>query len=85
LRLDLPVSAHGEEVAIAVQRADGSASAFGAESYAFPGWQNPAWELKRQVYEITVRVRASGLETSCRFRLDNLALDFATFGTLKRV
>jgi hypothetical protein len=57
-RLDLPAGDNGEEVAIAVLRLDGSASGFGAESYEFLDWKNPDWELKRQVYEVTVCVRA---------------------------
>jgi hypothetical protein len=82
-RLDVPAGDGGEEVAIAVQRLDGSASAFGAESYAFPEWRNPDWELKRQIYEVTVRARASGVTKSRRFTLDNLAPDFAKFSRLE--
>jgi hypothetical protein len=82
-RLDVPAGEDGEEVAIAVLRSDGSASAFGAESYAFLDWKNPDWELKRQVYRVTVRARASGVSKSCRFDLDNLAPDFAKFSRLE--
>jgi hypothetical protein len=82
LRMDVPASDVGQEVAVAVLRSDGTAHAWGAESYAFPNWKNPNWDLKRKVYEVTVRVRASGLTASRRFRLDNLASDFAKFSAL---
>jgi len=83
-RLDLAAGEDGEEVAVAVQRADGSAHAFGAESYEFENWSNPNWELRRQVYEVTVHITASGLTHSRRFRLDNTAPDFARFTALVR-
>jgi len=85
LRFDVPAAKVGQEVAIAVLRNDGTAHAWGAESYAFPNWKNPAWELKRQVYEVTVSAQASGISTSRRFQLDNLAYDFRRFGTLKQM
>ena len=83
LRFDVPSTQDGQEIAIAVLRDDGTAHAWGAESYAFPGWKNPVWELDRQVYEVTVRAQASGISKSRRFRLDNLAPDFARFSRVE--
>ncbi len=83
LRYDVPAAETGQEVAIAVLRSDGTAHAWGAESYGFPDWKNPQWQLNQQVYEVTVRAQASGLSTSRRFRLDNLAPDFARFSKLE--
>jgi hypothetical protein len=83
LRFDVPAGEGGQEVAVAVLRDDGTAHAWGAESYAFPAWKNPNWALERQVYEVTVKVRASGIATSRRFVLDNLAPDFARFSRLQ--
>jgi hypothetical protein len=83
LRFDVPAADVGQEVAIAMLRQDGTAHAWGAESYAFPEWKNPVWQLQRQVYEVTVGVQASGISKSRRFLLDNLAPDFARFGGLR--
>lgn len=82
-RLDIPASDGGEEVAIAFLTSDGAAAAFGAESYAFPGWMNPDWRLERRVYEVSVYVRGSGVSKKRRFSLDNLAVDFARFAMLE--
>ncbi len=82
-RLDIPAGSDGHEVAIAVLRSDGTAHAFGAESYAHAAWKHPDWELRRQVYEVTVRAQASGVTTSGRFTLNYLAPDFATFTRLE--
>jgi hypothetical protein len=68
-----------EEVAVAIQRQDGTASAFGAESYAAPDWRYLGWDLKQGVYDVTVRVESSGISASRRFKLDNLKPDFARF------
>jgi hypothetical protein len=85
VRFDVPSTQDGQEVAIAVLRQDGTAHAWGAESYAFPEWKNPAWELKGQIYEVTVSARASGISKSRRFHLDNLVPDFARFSNIKAV
>jgi hypothetical protein len=83
LRFDVPATEAGQEVALAVLREDGTAHAWGAESYAYPAWKNPNWALERRRYEVTVKVRASGISTSARFILDNLASDFARFSRLE--
>ena len=80
-RLDIPPDVDGHELAVAVLRPDGTAHAFGADSYAHFAWKHPDWELERQVYEITVRARASGVTTSRRLWLDNLAPNFDRFIT----
>ena len=84
-RLDVAAGDAAQEVAIAVLRSDGSAHAFGADSYEFLGWKHPDRELERQVYEVTVRVLASGVSKSRRFKLDNLAPDFGRFSRLEVV
>jgi hypothetical protein len=83
LRFDVPAGDVGYEVGIAILRADGTAHAWGADSYAFQDWKNPAWALGRQIYEVTVRARASGITKTRRFRLNNLAPNFATFSDLE--
>lgn len=83
LRLDVPAADVGYEVAVAMLTLDdGKAYAWGAESYGFPASKNPAWELKRQVYEVKVIATASGVAKSRRFLLDNLEPDFAKFSRL---
>ena len=83
LRLDVPAGDTGREIGVAVLRSDGTAHAWGAQSYAYVDWKNPDWVLQRQVYEVTVIARASGVTARHRFTLDNLAANFATFSTLK--
>lgn len=82
LTFDLPAASRWEEIAIAVLHRDGEAHAFGAESYAFgPLWKNPDWKLERGVYDVAVRLEASGVSKTKHFKLDNLAADFARFKT----
>jgi len=83
-RLDVAAGDTGEEVAVAILRADGTAHAWGAESYAFPGCSNPDWELKRLIYDVRVSVTASGISKNRTVRLDNLTVDFAQFSRLQR-
>ncbi|HVP75824.1 MAG TPA: hypothetical protein VMS63_07365 [Gaiellaceae bacterium] len=78
-RMDVAAADRGEQVAIAVLRHDGTAFAWGAESYAFPGWQNPDWQLDRGTYDVTVRVRGSGVEVAKAFELPFLSGNFAAF------
>ena len=68
-----------EEVAVAIQRQDGTASAFAAESYAHSDWRHQGWDLPRGVYDVTVRVASSGVSRARDFMLDNLAADFNRF------
>jgi hypothetical protein len=80
-RLNVSPGHDGEEVAVAVLKDDGKAYAWGAESYAYPGWAHPEWELQRGEYELTVRVTAAGVETERPFLLPFLSNDFARFKT----
>lgn len=83
LRMDVPAGGGGQEVGLAILRPDGTAHAWGAESYAYPHWRNSAWALGAQMYELTVRVRGSGVLATRRFSLNNLAPpNFAAFSTL---
>lgn len=83
-RINVAASGAGEEVAVAVLRSDGRAFAWGADSYAHPGWEHPGWELQHGTYEVTVTARASGLLVRRRFELPFLSEDFAAF-TLERL
>jgi hypothetical protein len=78
-RMDVAPNEHGEEIAVAILRDDGKAYAWGAESYAYPGWENPEWSLPRGEYEVLVRVEAAGIGVTQRFKLDNTTSDFARF------
>jgi hypothetical protein len=80
LRQDISAGEDGEEIAVAILKEDGSAYAWGAESYRFEGWANPAWKLEDQTeYEVTIRVEGSGVGLERRFRLPFLSDDFAEF------
>jgi hypothetical protein len=78
-RWDVAAGAKGEEVAVAVLKADGRAFAWGAESQRYPDWANPDWELERGTYEVTVHVEGSGISASRTFKLEFLSADFSTF------
>jgi hypothetical protein len=83
LRMDVPAGGGGQEVGLAIQRPDGTAHAWEAESYAHADWKNPAWALGAQMYDVTVRVRGSGVSSSRRFSLNNLGPpNFAAFSAL---
>ena len=83
VRMDVPAGETGQEVGFAILRADGTAHAFGAESYGHADWKNNAWALNPQMYEVTVRVRGSGVSSTRRFSLNNLAPpNFAAFSAL---
>jgi hypothetical protein len=77
--MDVAPNGHGEEVAVAVLKVDGKAFAWGAESYAYPGWENPEWSLLRGEYEVTIRAEAAGVNATKRFKLNNTLGDFAKF------
>lgn len=82
VQITLPPTEEGHELAVVFLRDDGTAYAWSATSYAYGAeWRNPEWALERRVYEVTVRVRASGISKRKRFRLDNLSADFARFRT----
>lgn len=74
----------GSEVAVAVLRADGTAHAWGPESYEYDDWRKPEWELDRGDYELRVRVTAGGAEASKTLRVTFLSDDFAAFRTTAR-
>jgi len=79
-RLDISAEQGGEEVAVAVLKSDGTAFAWGAESYAFAGWAKSDWQLELgTVYYVTVRVEGSGVHAASRFELPFLAGDFSKF------
>jgi hypothetical protein len=68
---DVAASSKGEEVAVAVLTAKHGAYAWGAESQAFPNWDNPEWRLEQPgEYDVTVRVEGSGVSAERTFRLD---------------
>ncbi len=83
LRLDVPPSGVGQEVAVAITR-DGQAFMFGAESYAYGTFGNPKWKLERKQYDVDVVASSSGLRAVGRFRLDNRDADYATFRIVPR-
>jgi len=78
-RVSVAASESGEEVAVAVLRSDGRAFAWGAESYAYPNWEHPDWELQHGTYDVTLKAVASGATVSRRFQLPFLSGDFAQF------
>lgn len=85
IQIDLPPTDGGHELAVAVLRGDGSTYAWDATSYAYgPEWRNPEWALDRAVYEVTVRVRASGISKTTRLTLDNLSAEMARFRVTNR-
>jgi hypothetical protein len=67
-RFSVPSTGDAEEVAVAVWR-DGEAHAFNSWSYAHLRWAKPEWKLDPGIYEITVRAKAPGCETSGTFTL----------------
>ena len=67
-RFSVPSTGDAEEVAIAVWR-EGEAHAFNSWSYAHPKWAKPGWRLDPGAYEVTVRAKAPGCETSATFTL----------------
>lgn len=83
-RFDVPPSGIGQEVAVAIIRADNNAFIFGAESYAHPMFGNPQWQLGRQIYDVEVIAESSGIRAVGRFRLDNRAASYASFRLTRR-
>jgi hypothetical protein len=81
-RWTLPPTRRYFGVAVAVLRQDGTAHAWGAESYAFPEWRNPEWEIMRGEYEVTVRISWADRSEERRFRLRYTSGDFAAFRLL---
>jgi hypothetical protein len=77
---DVPVSDDGEEVAVAILLNDGNAFAFSEDSYAHPGFANPAWQLTRGDYRVVIRVSGSNFR-ECRqdFKLVYEDGDFSKF------
>lgn len=79
-RLTVPPSHAGEEIAVAVLRDDGTAYAWGTESYAYAEWRKPEWQLVvGTTYAVTVRVEGSGVTETKRFTLAFLSSNFQEF------
>lgn len=78
-RLDVPVDASGEEIAVACSR-DGKVFAFSAESYLYSGWQHPEWELAPGRWRVVVRARSADSEG-----MRSLALEVSDSGTVRWV
>jgi hypothetical protein len=76
---DVTTDPEGEEVAVAIFR-NGQVFAFSTESYRYPTWGNPAWQLDlKQIYRIVVRVHGEGVRKRETFTLDCLAPNAANF------
>jgi len=68
-----------EGIAVAVLRHDGTASMFGAESYAGGiGWKHPGWDMQHGVYDVELHVEGAGVSTA-RFKLEFFSPDFSQF------
>lgn len=83
-RFNIPSTGVAEEVSLVVSR-DGEAYAFNSWSYAHPKWRRPDWKLEPGIYEVIVRARATGDETSAILTLtvsaeDGLDLKFGPPG-----
>lgn len=78
---DVRASADGEQIAVAVLRADGSgdAHAWGTESYAHPLWEKPEWRLPHATYRIVVTVESTSVMKRDEFKLEFLDNDFSKF------
>lgn len=75
---DVRASEDGDEVAVAVLTTAG-AYAWGTESYAYPGWGKPEWEIERGTYRVVVRLDGAGISKEATFKLEYLDEDFAKF------
>jgi hypothetical protein len=78
---DVRSSDGGEQVAVAVLRADGSRNAYawGTESYAYPLWEKPEWRLPHGTYKVVVSIEANGVSKQRAFKLEFLDNDFSKF------
>lgn len=78
---DVRSSGDGEQVAVAVLRADGSGDAYawGTESYAYPKWDKPEWRLPHGTYKVVVTIESSSVAKQRTFKLEFLDNDFAKF------
>jgi len=78
---DVRASEAGEQVAVAVLRADGSGDAYawGTESYAYPLWEKPEWRLVHGTYRVVVTIEANSMRKQREFKLEFLDNDFAKF------
>lgn len=83
LRLDVPPSGVGQEVAVAITR-EGEAFIFGAESYAYGIFGNPKWKLEKKIYDVDVVASSSGIKAVGRFQLDNRDASYANFRVVPR-
>lgn len=81
---DLPPTWRWHEVAVAVLRTDGTAHAWGAESYFSPEWRRPDWELDQARYEIALDVTWADQRTKALFELKFTSTDFADFQVTRR-
>jgi hypothetical protein len=78
-KIDVSVSSDGDEVAVAILR-DSKAFAFTTESYKYPKWGNPDWQLElRKTYRVVVRVSGSGIRKEQAFKLAYLTNDVSQF------
>lgn len=76
---DVGVSQDGEEVAVAILR-EGEAFAFSTESYTYPEFGKPEWQLTRPTtYYVIVRVRGYNVDQQQAFELPYLDGNFANF------
>jgi hypothetical protein len=78
---DVRASHAGEQIAVAVLRADGSGDAYAwsTESYAYPLWENPRWRLPHGTYRIVVTVESTSVMKRCAFKLEYVDNDFSKF------
>lgn len=79
---DLAPSEDGQEVAVAIVHADGSAHAFSASSYSFMDkeWADPALALEGgTTYSVRISARSAGQEKVCTLELPYLNADFNRF------
>lgn len=67
---DIPATTDGDEIAVAILRADGSAYVFNNDSYARPGFDGPKRQLATGDYRIVARVTGANFaECSREFKL----------------
>jgi hypothetical protein len=76
---DIGPGKEGSEAAVAILVRDIGAFAFNAESYAYPTFAKPEWELRHADYEVTVTVTSGQIRASRVFSLAYFTDDFAAF------
>lgn len=69
---DVTPEGDGEEIAVAILHGE-QMFAFCAESYNYPNWGNPAWQLEPGgTYKIVVRIHGPGVRKKRQFKLGYL-------------